>query len=127
MQRVVKSSSTRDRELAEARRALAALAGRVPTTRVAADTRIHQSQVSRLFRGQFKRVSSNVRKLLAYAADPKGQAGAAEPAHTAKDAVVRAALNTWDSTPEGARALVRLLKSVRAIREVQPRAPRRRR
>jgi hypothetical protein len=127
MQRVVKSSSTRDRELAEARRALAALAGRVPTTRVAADTRIHQSQVSRLFRGQFKRVSSNVRKLLAYAADPKGQAGAAESPQTAKDAVVRAALNTWDSTPEGARALVRLLKSVRAIREVQPRAPRRRR
>lgn len=121
-------ANVKDRELAEARRALAALAGRVPTTRVAADTRIHQSQVSRLFRGQFKRVSSNVRKLLAYAADPKGQAAAAAGApHTAKDAVVRAALSTWDSTPEGARALVRLLKSVRAIREAQPRAPRRRR
>jgi len=117
-----------DRELADARRALAALAERVQTTRVAADTRIHQSQVSRLFRGQFKRVSSNVRKLLAYAADQKAQAaGVTEPAPTAKDAVVRAALSTWDSTPEGARALVRLLKSVRAIREVQPRAPRRRR
>ena len=123
MQRNVK-----DRELAEARRALAALAERVQTTRVAADTRIHQSQVSRLFRGQFKRVSSNVRKLLAYAADPNGQAvAAAEAPHTAKDAVVRAALSTWDSTPEGARALVRLLKSVRAIREAQPRTPRRRR
>jgi len=121
-------ANVKDRELAEARRALAALAGRVPTTRVAADTRIHQSQVSRLFRGQFKRVSSNVRKLLAYAADPKGQAAAAaEAPHTAKDAVVRAALSTWDSAPEGARALVRLLKSVRAIREAQPRAPRRRR
>jgi len=118
--------NVKDRELAEARRALAALGERVQTTRVAADTRIHQSQVSRLFRGQFKRVSSNVRRLLAYAADPKGQAGA-EPAQTAKEAVVRAALSTWDSTPEGARALVRLLKSVRAIREVQPRAPRRRR
>ncbi|HEV3009332.1 MAG TPA: hypothetical protein VGX52_09890, partial [Burkholderiales bacterium] len=115
------------RELAEARRALAAFAQRVQTVQVAADTRIHQSQVSRLLRGQFKRVSSNVRKLLAYAADPKGQAGAAEPAQTAKEAVVRAALSTWDATPEGARALVRLLKSVRAIREVQSGAPRRRR
>jgi len=125
MQMNVKRSDP-ERELAEARRALAALAERVQTTRVAADTRIHQSQVSRLFRGQFKRVSSNVRKLLAYAADPKGQADAAEP-QTSKEAVVRAALSTWDSTPEGARALVRLLKSVRAIREIQPRAPRRRR
>jgi len=115
----------KDRELAEARRALAALAGRVPTVRVAADTRIHQSQVSRLLRGQFKRVSSNVRKLVAYASTPQREPASAEPAPDAKAAVIRAALNTWDTTPEGARALVRLLRSVRAMREAQP--PRRRR
>lgn len=119
MQRLVK-----DRELAEARRALTALAERAPTVQVAADTRIHQSQVSRLFRGQFKRVSSNVRRLLAYAADPK--AGTVEPAQAAREAVIRAALSTWDTTPEGARALVRLLKSVRAMRQAGARAPRRR-
>ena len=97
MQRLVKN-----RELAEARRALAALAERVPTVRVAADTRIHQSQISRLFRGQFKRVSSNVRRLLVYAATPKRQrAPAAGPAPDAKQAVIRAALQTWDTTPEG--------------------------
>jgi len=111
MQRVVKSS-----ELLEARRALAALAERVPTVRVAADTRIHQSQVSRLLRGQFKRLSPNVRKLLAYANAPRRERAAEEPRRTAKAAVIRAALNTWDATPEGARALVRLLKSVRALR-----------
>lgn len=122
MQRVVKP-----RELAEARRALAALAERAQTVQVAADTRIHQSQVSRLLRGQFKRVSPNVRKLLAYAAAPKRAARAAEPAPGAKDAVIRAALNTWDATPEGARALVRLLKSVRAMREVHTEPRRRRR
>jgi hypothetical protein len=114
MQKLVKSS-----DLIEARRALAALAERAPTVQVAADTRIHQSQVSRLFRGQFKRVSPNVRKLLAYAASPrakgKGRTAAAAPADAAREAVVRAALQTWDATPEGARALVRLLKSVRAI------------
>ncbi|HEV3011228.1 MAG TPA: hypothetical protein VGX52_19570, partial [Burkholderiales bacterium] len=92
MQRNVK-----DRELAEARRALAALAGRVATVQVAADTRIHQSQVSRLFRGQFKRVSSNVRKLLAYAAEPARSVDAREPSQAGKEAVVRAALRTWDS------------------------------
>lgn len=115
MQRLVKN-----RELAEARRALAALAERVPTVQIAAETGIHQSQVSRLFRGHFKRVSPNVRKLLAYTTGPKR---AAEPPQGAKEAVVRAALNTWDATPQGARALVRLLRSVRDLRA----APRRRR
>lgn len=122
MQRLVKN-----RELAEARRALAALAERVPTVRVAADTRIHQSQVSRLFRGQFKRVSSNVRRLLVYAATPARQRAAAGPAPDAKQAVIRAALQTWDTTPEGARALVRLLKSVRAMRQASAATRRRQR
>lgn len=111
MQRNVKQ-----RELLEARRALAALAERAPTVQVATDTRIHQSQVSRLFRGQFKRLSPNVRKLLAYATNPKGKRESAAPVQAAKEAVVRAALQTWDATPQGARALVRLLKSVRAMR-----------
>jgi hypothetical protein len=108
------------RELAEARRALAALAARVPTVQVAAETGIHQSQVSRLFRGQFARMSTNVRKLLAYATERKPMP---EPPQAGKEAVVRAALNTWDTTPEGARALVRLLRSVRDLQA----APRRRR
>jgi hypothetical protein len=101
--------------LAAARRALLDLAQRVQTTRVAADTGIHQSQVSRLFRGQFKRVSPNVRTLLAYARDPGRYAGAQEPSQAARAAVIRAALRTWDSTPEGARTLVRLLRSVERL------------
>jgi hypothetical protein len=114
MQRLVKPAAP-SRELAEARRALAALAERTPSVQVAADTRIHQSQVSRLFRGQFKRVSPNVRKLLAYAAGARARSAVAQPGEAAKEAVIRAALQTWDATPEGARALVRLLKSVRAM------------
>lgn len=98
-----------------ARRALLELAQRVPTTRVAADTGIHQSQVSRLFRGQFKRLSPHVRTLLAYAGDPARYAGAGEPSEAARSAIIRAALRTWDSTPEGAQALVRLLRSVERL------------
>jgi len=113
MQKIVKKP---DRQLAAARRALVDLARRVPTVQAAAATRIHQSQVSRLFRGLFKRVSSNVRTLLAYAGSAKRPAAAREPS-PAKEAVIRAALRTWDTTPGGARALVRLLKSVREIRE----------
>jgi hypothetical protein len=111
-------------ELAAARRALLALAQRVPTTRVAADTGIHQSQVSRLFRGQFARLSPNVRALLAYAREPGRYANAKAPSETARAAVIRAALRTWDSTPEGARTLVRLLRSVERLSRA-PAKPRR--
>jgi hypothetical protein len=127
MQERVKSHAPDDP--AAARRELLALAQRVPTTRVADDTGIHQSQVSRLFRGQFKRVSPNVRALLAYAREPARYANASAPSDAARAAVIRAALRTWDSTPEGARALVRLLRSVERLSRARPsrgtsRAPR---
>ena len=111
MQKDVKTSA-----VAQARRVLERLGRRAPTVRVAADTGIHQSQVSRLLRGQFKRISSNVRLLLAYAEQPRRYAQAKDPSVLSRSAVIRAALRTWDSTPEGARALVRLLRSVESIR-----------
>ena len=101
-----------------AKEALRELARRVPTVRVAEETGIHQSQVSRLFRGQFKRLSPNVRTLVAYAEDPARYAGAKQPGEAAKAAVIKAALRTWDTTPEGAQALVRLLRSVQRIRRL---------
>jgi len=107
------SVKRRPAELAEARRRLLDLAKRVATVQAAADTGIHQSQVSRLFRGQFTRISPNVRTLLDYAPGAARPAPAAAPG---KDAVIREALKTWDATPEGARALVKLLKSVREMR-----------
>jgi hypothetical protein len=122
MQKNVKTAV--DPGLAAARRTLLALARRVPTVQAAADTRIHQSQVSRLFRGQFKRVSANVRTLLAYAAEPRRRPSADDPSRLAKGAVIRAALRTWDQTPQGARALVRLLKSVEVMRQAYPRKSR---
>jgi len=96
------------------------LAKGVPTVQAAADTGIHQSQVSRLFRGQFTRISPNVRALLEYAASG-GRARTGREVPAGKEAVIRAALSTWDATPEGARALVRLLKSVREMRSARTR------
>ncbi|OGA41794.1 MAG: hypothetical protein A3G28_04800 [Betaproteobacteria bacterium RIFCSPLOWO2_12_FULL_68_19] len=101
-------------ELAQAKRSLAALGRRASTVDIAARTGIHQSQVSRLLRGQFRRVSPNVRKLLEYKPYVKKKT----PDIEAKQAVIRAALRTWDATPEGARALVRLLRSVEGLRRV---------
>jgi hypothetical protein len=124
MQDRVKSHAAGAPGLGAARRALLELAQRVPTTRVAADTGIHQSQVSRLFRGQFKRLSPNVHTLLAYAREPGRYAHVQAPSQAAKAAIVRAALRTWDSTPEGARALVRLLRSVERLSRARRRARR---
>ena len=104
-------------EAARARRSLERLRARVSTVQIAADTGIHQSQVSRLLRGHFRRLSPNVRALLAYAAKQKPQKPAPRAAQAAKTAVIRAALRTWDATPEGAQALVRLLRSVQEIRK----------
>ncbi len=117
MQSSVKQARVKPRsaELAEARRRLLDLAKRVATVQAAADTGIHQSQVSRLFRGQFTRISPNVRTLLDYAPG-EARARPAPAAQPGKDAVIREALKTWDSTAEGARALVKLLKSVREMR-----------
>ena len=112
MQAVVKNVTP---EVARARRTLERLGARVSTVQVAADTGIHQSQVSRLLRGQFHRLSRNVRLLLAYARAP-GRVAAPGRAEAAKASVIRAALRTWDETPEGAQALVRLLRSVQDLK-----------
>jgi len=101
--------------VARARRALQRLGARVSTVQLAADTGIHQSQVSRLLRGQFHRVSRNVQLLLAYAGNAR-RAPAPRRGEAAKASVIRAALRTWDATPKGAQALVRLLRSVQDLR-----------
>ena len=103
-------------ELGRARAALQRLGGRASTVQVAADTGIHQSQVSRLLRGQFRRLSPNVRVLLAYAEKPQRRVAPERRRQAAKASVIRAALRTWDSTSQGARALIRLLRSVQEIR-----------
>jgi len=59
-----------------------------------------------------------VRTLLAYAANGAKATAVTERSRSEKE-VVRAALQTWDATPEGARALVRLLKSVREVRALR--------
>lgn len=107
-------------DAARAKRALQRLGERVSTVRIAADTGIHQSQVSRLLRGQFHRLSRNVRLLLAYGRKP-GRAPAPRRAEAAKASVIKAALRTWDATPEGAQALVRLLRSVQDLRRAPSR------
>ena len=103
-------------DVLRAKKMLSRLAQRASTVQVAAETGIHQSQVSRLLRGQFQRMSTNVAVLLNYATAPRRVHPAKKAQEAAKASVVRAALRTWDATPAGAQALVRLLRSVQQIR-----------
>ena len=105
-------------DLAKAKQELQALAKRATTVQLAADTGIHQSQVSRLLRGQFRRLAPNVRTLLDHASRPVAHSSSRERQKVvAQASVVKAALRTWDATPEGARALIRLLRSVEYLRQ----------
>ena len=115
MQLIVKTPG----ELARARRALAALGRRAQTIELAARTGIHQSQVSRLLRGQFRRVSPNVQRLLDYAARPARRLPPTRAQAQARESVIRAVLRNWDATPAGARVLVRLLRSVEELRRAR--------
>ena len=101
--------------VSRAKQELQRLGSRATTVQISANTGIHQSQVSRLLRGRFRRLSPNVRLLLAYAKKPKTY-GQERREELAKALVVKAALRTWDTTPAGARALVRLLRSVQDLR-----------
>lgn len=114
-------NSVKSGDIPLARRRLHALSRRVSTVKIAADTGVHQSQVSRLVRGQFKRLSPNLLKLLEYADAPRRRNAADAGREAAKKAVVRAALRTWDSTPGGAQALVRLLRSVEKLKILRQR------
>lgn len=115
MQKLVKTAG----ELPVARRALRKLASRVQTTDIARLTGVHQSQVSRVLRGQFKRLSPNVQAILALSRNPASSVQGAGNSGAGKSSVVRAALRAWDSTPEGAQALVRLLRSVEGLRRLR--------
>ena len=112
--------SVKSGEIPLAKKRLRSLSRRFPTVKLAADTGIHQSQVSRLLRGHFKRLSPNVLTLLQYARKPQRYTTQDADHDAAKKAVVRAALRTWDSTPKGAKSLVRLLRSVERLRKLEP-------
>jgi hypothetical protein len=117
MQNVVKRFPLAEAsEVTRAKRVLAALRLRVQTIKVAADTKIHQGQVSRLLRGQFKRISPHVKALIEYSRNAESEGLVRDSDQHAKESVIRAALQTWDATPEGAQALVRLLRSVQGMR-----------
>jgi hypothetical protein len=87
-------------------------------TQIGAVVGVHASQVGRITRGEFRRISESVVqicKVLGLEMD----AAAVEPsAETAAWAKLQASLRgLWDKTPEGAEKIVRVLETIGALRE----------
>lgn len=81
---------------------------------LAASAGVDVSQVSRICRGDFRRISENVMRIcteleIEVPGAPRAQA---DPLARRLQAEV---LNVWDKTPEGARHLMRLMQELSAL------------
>jgi hypothetical protein len=87
-------------------------------TQIGAIIGVHASQVGRITRGEFRRISENV-VLICKVLGLEIDAAALEPsAETAAWAKLQASMrDLWDRTPEGADKIVRLLDTIGALRE----------
>ena len=87
-------------------------------TEIGALAGVHASQVGRIARGEFRRISENVVqvcKILGLEIDAAAMEPSAENAAWAK---LQASLRSlWDKTPEGADKIVRVLDTIGALRD----------
>jgi transcriptional regulator with XRE-family HTH domain len=93
---------------------------------IARATGVHQSQISRILAGQYRRRSRNVVNLCKYAFSLRHEESSAS--HPAKDALFDALFRIWDGSQEHANALIEVLEAIgtiqELIRDTDRRAPR---
>lgn len=90
--------------------------GELSQALIAEKLNIHQSQVSRILRGNFKRFSSNVRKFCDEARIDV-QAVAPERVRPRKSRRLQKALEeVWDGTERHERALIRVIRSLQQLK-----------
>ena len=77
--------------------------------------RIHQSQISRVLRGDFKRLSPHVRRLCEYAGLSLDKLEA-KPRVPPAGKLLAEVNNLWDGTPGHEKALLRVVKAIRQLR-----------
>jgi hypothetical protein len=108
------------RPLGEICAALAASfeASRTPQKRIEKDTRIHQSQISRILNGEVRRVSKNVLRLCKYAKVNPYSTG--EYTVTDDQMLMDAIETAVGGSPQRARALVGVVRAVARALDAQP-------
>jgi DNA-binding Xre family transcriptional regulator len=85
-------------------------------TQLASKARIHQSQASRIVAGKFKTVSSNVMQICITLGLRVDDYVLPAPSNVDKERIQEAALSAWDGSPEDARALSSLLRTLSGFR-----------
>jgi transcriptional regulator with XRE-family HTH domain len=86
----------------------------ITQTELASLAQIHQSQISRILRGEFQRSSSNLKKVCE-CLNITELAAAKPPRATAR--LTKAVSDVWDGSKNGEKALVRLLGALREMIE----------
>lgn len=100
--------------VAEAKTLLSRLRGcGITQERISADTGIDQGHVSKLIRGDFKRLDGRALQLCEYA--NKAITSAAPTEIELREQIIRKALALWDHTEPSARRVVALLEAISAF------------
>jgi transcriptional regulator with XRE-family HTH domain len=82
----------------------------ISQAQLAANTGVHQSQLSRILRGDFKRIGKNVRKVCHFLSVKPRDFQRSNPR------LAKAITALWDGSRKHERVLIHLLKAVEAIR-----------
>lgn len=90
--------------------------GQITQVQIQAVTGVHQSQISRILRGQVRRTSANVDALCKYAKTRHGgRAGSRSPAGLQRLHAVASRL--WNGTPDHAQALADAMEAIGRVQE----------
>jgi len=116
MRKIRKSDSKKSQgiDLDDAKAMLAALRQlKIPQEKISKDTGIHQSQVSRLLGGDFKKVNGRALELCKYAKNmlhsPRQQRG------KFREEIIHSALALWDGSDASGTQLIQVLQSIKKL------------
>ena len=82
---------------------------------LAREVGMHQSQVSRILRGEFRRLSPNLKKLCLYARIRVDSLGNGGQGRLASEELGKAVAEVWDGSKRHEKALIRVIRSLKAF------------
>lgn len=90
---------------------------RIKHSEISAATKIHQSQVSRLLRGDFKTVNGHALELCKYAS--RILAITSRPTSEIREELIKHVLDLWDGSEQSGQKIIGLLNAIKNFSEVR--------
>lgn len=87
----------------------------ITQTELESETRIDQSQISRILSGRYSRTSKNVLKLCKYAKNRFPDAVTSKVTETPHPVLLEAIQTTWDGSEAHAQALAKIIRSLAVL------------